>query len=198
MAEIVEKGFSYVHVSHNEAAYLQNEGFEELCHLHSLVRLNIPDIEEPVFQRIMDRFRIVGKLTVRDLPVRLGIKDATLALIDGAKFWEIGSPAFSSRNDSQTPLQFHQIIRGYDIHFQAFLNNDQTINLNTLITHSPKRGNPYYTVELMKGNRCIESLKGIFGEITHLSWIPVDEYLLRITSKQVTIFHSSLRVEHTL
>lgn len=162
MGIIAEHGIGKIHLSKEQIAWLNAEGYEEL---QLLKKMKSAGEYEPLPSKLHNTalekfFPFQQDAKTENVPLHIKCINGILELIESPKAWAAGSPAFSYRSVDtiHKPLTFKHVTQKGTAHIELQSRHDDTTDISVRCNDCSGNPLPCIEVELLRSGRCIESV----------------------------------------
>jgi hypothetical protein len=198
IGKLAEKGIKSLMLSRKQKQELLTSGLEEIYALHDLQKQNIQPLEDVEVDALMEQFfkpTLKHIETPKDI-IWVKLFEKTAKLLDCSPGWLQGSPAFALRGEAQRPsVTIHKEIGRLTLHLELINRADRLADIRLCLTDDSKRDKTSFEAELIKSERCIESITATPGEYFMLSRIELGEYTLRVRDTHGEIVSFQIRMD---
>jgi hypothetical protein len=198
IGKLAERGIKALRLSRKQKQELLTSGLEEIYALHDLQKQNIPLLEDAEVDVLMERY---FKPTLKHAETRrdaiwVKLLEKTVKIFDFGPGWAQGSPAFALRGEAQRPsVTMHKEIGRLTLHLELINRADRLADIRLCLTDDSKRDKTSFEAELLKSERCVESITAKAGEYFVLSRIELGEYTIRVRDTHGEIASFQIRMD---
>jgi len=191
---IAEKGLRGANLSKAEKQYLNTQQLEEVYAIWDFEKETIPEFDPNAISDLLKKYTERSqKHSIADICIKLGKK--CIELIQLGAEWQTVSPAFAVRDNAQDNISFHKSIGKLTIHLEIVHRDQNLADIHVKLTNSSKKNSFLFDVELIKDNRCVETINTAQNDIVSFLSVAIDNYILRVSDAKKEIASLSLRME---
>ena len=189
LAILAERGLKAAKLTKEEKQYLLRAGLGEFYDVCVFTEQNIPPLASEAVEGIVEKF--LSKQP--KLWIRIGRK--IIEIVGLPKDWNMGSPAFAHRGEEAKDITFHKKAGKLTLHLKIMQRDERLADIHVLLTDDSGKDLSSFEVELLKGERCIETVSTSKNNAASLSAIELGDYLIRISDSKGEITSLPLRME---
>ncbi|MGA1867213.1 MAG: hypothetical protein ACMUJM_01575 [bacterium] len=186
MAILAEKGLKAAKLTDEEKHYLLHGGLKELYDIWEFQRQTIPPLEPETIDAIIERhFPSLYEDQYSKEPERAPLLIILRNLRERIKVppsWQLGSPVFAHRGEEKiNECSLLKKVGKLTVHLQIVGRDERSADINARLTGDAGKDQSFFEVELLKGERCVESVRTTLGNTISLSAVAIGNYILRIS-----------------
>lgn len=193
LACIAEQGLAAEGLTKNELLSFAEHGLEEVYDLWHFSQLSIPALDPYTLDAVMKRFYPETVLQTADIWVR--VKDTLIEILGCADSWIQGSPAFATRANEDNQISFHKKFGKLTVHLEIVRRDSCLADIHVKLSDNTIKAPYFFEVELMKGQRSLETIDAAKDSMISFYSVEIDDYLLRVSDMNKEIASLSLRME---
>lgn len=189
VAILAERGMKAAKLTKEEKHYLLNGGLKEIYDIWDFEEQNIPPLETETVEAIMKRF--FSKQP--NLWIRISRK--IIEMVEPPKDWSVGSPAFAHRGKKDKSISFHKKAGKLTVHLEIVQRDERLADMHVRLTNNSGKDLSSFEVELLKGERCVETVSTSKNNTVSFSSIEIGDYIILISDSKGEISSISLKIE---
>jgi hypothetical protein len=194
VALLAEKGLKAVPLSRQQKKHLIEHQMDEVYAALEFEQANIPWLDSETIETLVDPYsHSQPSPSLVDIWVKLGTQ--IIETIHKAETWQLGSPAFAVRANSTDTVSFHKKLGKMTIHLEIVRRDESLADINVKLIDNTGNNSYSFDVELIKENRCVETINTTHNNLVSFLAVAIDDYILRVSDAKKEIASLSLRME---
>ncbi len=194
IALCAERGLKAIPLSREQKKHLIDHQMDEVYAAWEFEKATIPVLDAETIETIIDT-HVHSQPLVSPVDIWVKLGEYIVETIHKAVSWQAESPAFAMRTTTSDSVSFYKKLGKMTIHLEIVRRDESLADINVKLTDNTGNNSYTFDVELIKENRCIETINTTRNNLVSFLAVAIDDYMLRVSDANKEIASLSLRME---